>query len=415
MKVFALIILISVAAISPAQVLKLPVKPVAPHAIVPPNSVPAGKARPDLWGTGQALAAPGIGLPTKTSLNKWVNVDEMIRVYGLDQVGGQGAGITIAIVDAYDSPTAEADLNDFSSAYGLPLCTAGTGCFTKVNQTGDGSLANLPSYDSGWSQEINLDIEWVHAIAPQAKILLVEAYSNSNTNLFAAVAYAATKAPVVSMSWSGGEYANQSADWDGMLSHPYVTYLASTGDSGGWIGYPSTSSKVIAVGGTTLAFDNTKPTFPVLFPVSESGWSGSGGGCSAYTPSLSFQRPLVPKICTKRAVPDLSLDADPNSGVLVRYQSHWYIFGGTSLACPVAAAAVGIANGLRLTAGKLPLDSTLQYLYSNSPYPTYYRDITTGTAGLWPFLWSASAGFDFVTGVGAPKADALVPYLVSLP
>ena len=414
MKALALIFLISASTVLTAQGVKLPVKPVAPHAIVPPNSVPAGKARPDLWGTGQPLPAGTLPIDTKNKLFPWVNVDEMRKVYGLDQVAGQGAGITIAIVDAYDSAQAEIDLNAFSSLYGLPLCTAGTGCFTKVDQRG--GTGYVAPAETGWGLEISLDTQWVHAMAPQAKILLVEADSSLYSDLFTAVAYAASQASVVSMSWGGSEYPTQSADWDGKLSQPFVTYLASTGDSGGWIGYPSTSSKVIAVGGTKIAFDATKPYYPVLFPASESGWSGSGGGCSAYTPSLSFQRPLVPKICTKRAVPDLSLDADPNSGVLVTYFSNpTYIVGGTSLACPMAAAMVGIANGLRANAGKLPLNNTLQHLYDKTQYPTYYRDITAGTAGLWPFVWSASAGFDFVTGVGSPMANSLVPYLVSLP
>lgn len=412
MKAFSCLFLLSTGVILSAQAVKPPARPVAPHAIVPASSVPAGKARPLIWGTGQAMPTAQPPVPIQNKAAAWVNVDEMRKLYGLDKIAGQGAGTTIAIVDAYDAPFAEIDLNSFSRAYGLPLCTTGNGCFLKVDQRGG---TGYPPYDPGWSQEISLDIQWAHALAPLATILLVEADSNYYSDLFTAVAYAATQAPVVSMSWSGGEYPTQSADWDSKLSQPYVTYLASTGDLGSMIGYPSTSAKVIAVGGTTVAFDSTKPYYPVLFPASEKGWSGSGGGCSAYTPSLDFQRPFVPRICTKRAVPDVSMDADPNSGVVVFWFNQWYIAGGTSLACPMTAAVVGIANGLRASAGKLPLSNTLERLYDRAAYPAYYRDITTGTAGLWPYLWNASAGFDFVTGAGTPKADALVPYLVSLP
>ena len=173
---------------------------------------------------------------------------------------------------------------------------------------------------------------------------------------------------------------------------------------------------MIAVGGTTIGIVQSSP-WPVIFPVVETGWSGSGGGCSAYTPSLAFQKPLVPTICKRRAVPDISMDADPNSGVLVRVslQGGYYRVGGTSLACPMMAAVVGIANGVRQTGGKLALSNTLQHLYDHGMSATWVRDITSGKAGLWPFVWNSTVGFDFVTGLGVPVANNLVPYLVSLP
>ena len=381
-----------------------------PTPVVRPGSVPIGSARPTVWLLDQA-PLPALTINPKSG--KWVNIDEMQKVYGLNLLlPAQGAGATVAVVDAYDSPNAELDLNTFSTLYSLPACTTLNGCFLKVNQSGGTAL---PARDSGWEVEINLDTQWVHAIAPLAKIILVEANSNSDADLFAAEAYAGSVASVVSNSWSGGEYPAQSS-WDADLSQPNVTYLASSGDSGGFIGYPSTSAKVIAVGGTTLGIAATSP-FLVTFPVVETGWSGSGGGCSAYTPSLAFQKPLVPTICKRRAVPDISMDADPNSGVLVRVslQGGYYRVGGTSLACPMMAAVVGIANGVRQTGGKLALSNTLQHLYDNGLSPTYVRDITVGKAGLWPFVWNSTVGFDFVTGLGVPVANNLVPYLVSLP
>jgi subtilase family serine protease len=381
-----------------------------PHPVVPPGSVPLGYARPTVWLLDQA-PVPALTISPKSGL--WVNIDEMKKVYGLDLLTDQGAGATVAIVDAFDSPNAELDLNTFSTLYSLPACTTLNGCFTKVNQRGG---STPPVRDAGWEVEINLDTQWVHAIAPLAKIILVEADSNFDDDLFTAEAYAASVASVVSNSWSGGEYSGQSY-YDAYMNQPYVTYLASSGDSGGFIGYPSTSAKVIAVGGTTLGIGPKAAHYPVLFPVVETGWSGSGGGCSAYTPSLTFQKPLVPTICKKRAVPDISMDADPNSGVLVQVslQGGYYRVGGTSLACPMMAAVVGIANGARHTLGKLALSNTLQHLYDHGLSPTYLRDITVGKAGVWPFVWNAGVGFDFVTGLGAPLANNLVPYLESLP
>ena len=381
-----------------------------PTPVVKPGSVPQGYARPTVWLLDQ-VASPTLTVNPKSG--KWVNIDEMKNVYGLDQITGQGLGATIAIVDAYDSPNAELDLNTFSTLYSLPACTTLNGCFLKVNQSGGTAL---PARDSGWEVEINLDTQWVHAIAPLAKIILVEANSNSDADLFAAESYAGTVASVVSNSWSGGEYSGQSV-YDSTMSQPNVTYLASSGDSGGFIGYPSTSAIVIAVGGTTLGIGTAANHYPVLFPVVETGWSGSGGGCSAYTPSLSFQVGLPPAICKKRAVPDISMDADPNSGVLVRIslQGGYYRVGGTSLACPMMAAMVGIVNGLRADGLKSPLSNTLQHLYDHGLSATYARDITSGKAGLWPFIWNSAVGFDFVTGLGVPVANNLVPYLVSLP
>ena len=114
----------------------------------------------------------------------------------------------MAIVDAYDDPTAESDLAVFSSQFGLPPCTTANGCFTKVNQTGGTSY---PRKDSGWALEISLDIEWAHAIAPGAHILLVEATSNSFANLLAAEDYAKTNAQYVSNSWDGSEFSGENA------------------------------------------------------------------------------------------------------------------------------------------------------------------------------------------------------------
>src|SRR6266487_3922673 len=189
-----------------------------------------------------------------------------------------GAGKTIAIVDAFDDPTAESDLGVFSSQYGLPACTTANGCFTKVNQTGGSSY---PRTDSGWALEISLDIQWAHAIAPGAKILLVEATTNSFTNLLIAEDYAKTHAQYVSNSWGTSEFSSESS-FDSHFTQPGVSFFASSGDSGLPPIYPSASPRVISVGGTTLHFSGATFT-------SETGWSGSGGGCSVYETATSTQ------------------------------------------------------------------------------------------------------------------------------
>src|SRR5450759_1050036 len=168
--------------------------------------------------------------------------------YNLSISSTSGSGKTIAIVDAYDDPPAASDLNVFSQQYGLPLCNTANPCFTKVNQTGG---TNLPKANAGWALEISLDVQWAHAIAPGAKILLVEANSNSFTNLLAAEDYAGAHAGYVSNNWGGAECSGESA-YASTFVHAGTSFFVSSGDAGTPAEYPSASPNVISVGGTTL-------------------------------------------------------------------------------------------------------------------------------------------------------------------
>src|SRR6266436_1033920 len=167
-------------------------------------------------------------------------------VYKLPSTGGSGV---IAIVDAFDYPTAENDLNVFSTQFGLPPCTTASGCFKKVFASG-----SKPRTNCGWAQEAALDIEWAHAMAPNAKIVLVEATTNSLANLFAAVDVASTLAGAkqVSMSWGGSEFSGEASNDVHFLQTPGVVYFASSGDTGGVTIYPSASPYVVAAGGTRV-------------------------------------------------------------------------------------------------------------------------------------------------------------------
>ncbi|MCL4506320.1 MAG: peptidase S8/S53 subtilisin kexin sedolisin [Chloroflexi bacterium] len=287
--------------------------------------------------------------------------------------------MTIAIVDAYDDPTAEKDLNVFSAQYGLPPCTTANGCFKKVNQTGG---TKYPRANAGWALEISLDVQWAHAIAPGAKILLVEASSNSFANLLAAEDYAAAHANYVSNSWGGNEFSGESS-YDSHFSHSNVSFFVSSGDSGLPAQYPSASPNVISVGGTTLTF-NSDGTL-----ASETGWSSGGGGCSVYENADPSQSTGQVNCAGKRATPDVSLDADPASGVSVydstRYngQSGWWTVGGTSASSPMWAAR-SADSGVVVNAA---------YVYGGS---INYRDITVGNNGA-PCL----VGYDLCTGLGS--------------
>jgi subtilase family serine protease len=299
-------------------------------------------------------------------------------VYNFPTSSTAGVGKTIAIVDAFDDPTAESDLGVFSSQYGLPACTTANGCFKKVSQTGG---KNYPRTDPGWALEISLDIQWAHAIAPGAKILLVEARTNSFANLLAAEDYAKTHAQYISNSWGAGEFSSESG-FDSHFSQSGVSFFVSSGDNGTPAEYPSSSPNVISVGGTTLANIGT-PNF------SETGWSGSGGGCSVYESKNALQSTGSVSCNGKRATPDVSLDADPASGVSV-YDSTpyngstgWFTVGGTSASAPMWAARSAVA-GVVVNAA---------YVYDSK---INYRDITSGNNGA-PCL----VGYDLVTGRGS--------------
>jgi subtilase family serine protease len=306
-------------------------------------------------------------------------------IYNLN---GSGSG-TIAIVDAYDSPTVQSDLNTFSVQYGLPQCNSTNPCFEKHR------MAPSVKSNSGWALEASLDTQWAHAIAPDAKILLIEARSASGTDLLNAVNYARNRPDVVavSMSWGGGEFSSEAAYDNYFTSNHSVSFFASSGDNGTGAEWPGVSPNVISVGGTSL---NLSPTNSLL---SETAWSGSGGGVSLYEPQPSYQA-TYGVVNAKRTVPDVSYDADPNSGVSVydstgyQRQYGWFQVGGTSVGAPQWAAIKAL--GTNVTGNQLYQDAKL----SNSS--SYLRDITTGLNGSCGSICSALPAYDMVTGLGSP-------------
>jgi hypothetical protein len=344
------------------------------------------------------------------------------KAYGFDQiklangVTADGAGQTIAIVTAYNDPKILSDVHTFDVAMGL------TDNFTlsAVSQTG-GKVSSLAT-DAGWAGETALDVEWAHAIAPKAKILLVEAKSASLSNMLTAVDYArhAAGVSVVSMSWGADEFWSE-AYYDKYFTtptgHQGVTFVAASGDEGSWWGpsWPSSSSNVLAVGGTTLNLNSTGTIG------SETGWSGSGGGVSSYEYEPTYQANA--QRTGARAAPDVSYDANPYTGFAF-YNSvndgsgrvGWGVVGGTSAGAPQWAALVAIANQGRAAVGKGSLDGstgTLPMLYSlynnKSAYSAAFNDVTLGRSSFW---YSAHTGYDAVTGLGTPKAAGVVSALV---
>jgi hypothetical protein len=326
-------------------------------------------------------------------------------------VAGDGTGQTIAIVDAYDDPSIAADLTTFDAQFGL----AAPASFTKVgvNSSGNASTTRFPAADAGWAGEIELDVEWAHAIAPKAAILLVEAASSNLNDLLAGVNYARSAPGVVavSMSWGGNDFAGETS-YDSYFTtpagHAGVTFFASSGDNGSPSGFPAVSSHVVAVGGTTLYTDSAGNY------LGEGGWTGSGGGLSTYVGQPGYQSGLVihngGQVLSSggaRGVPDVAFNADPNSGVAV-YGSFgwggWAVVGGTSEGAPQWAGLMAIVDQGLADSSQASLDGYTQTLPRLYQLPASdFHDITSGSNG-----YSAGTGYDLVTGRGSPIASLLV-------
>jgi fibronectin type 3 domain-containing protein len=361
--------------------------PHAPHAPHPPHperkvcgDVAPGEAR---CHADVLLAADGV-TPEVTGSPAGLSPSTMKSVYNFPTTASAGTGETIAIVDAFDDPNAQSDLNTFSTQFGLPC----NGCLTKVNEFGMASP--LPSSNVNWALEISLDVQWAHAIAPGAHILLVEAKTANFPDLGdQAEMYAAQHANYVSNSWGGPEFSYEST-YDTDFSQPGVSFFVSSGDGGTPAEYPSASPNVISVGGTTLS-NIGKSTF------AETAWSSGGGGCSAYETATSAQSSFSQYgqvHCNgKRATPDVSSDANPSSGVAVYDTQYggWIIVGGTSAASPVWAARSAVAG--------YDVDSSLVY---GNTIP--FRDITQGNNGD-----PALVGYDLATGRGSWADVVAVP------
>src|ERR1039457_4227065 len=300
-----------------------------------------------------------------------------------------GAGQTVAIVDAYDDPYAESELATYRSQFGLPPCTTANGCFKKVNQ--NGAQSPLPVADSGWAVEIALDLAMVSAICPSCNILLVEANSNSWSDLGTAVNSAAALAPAaISNSWGGSESSSSTTYDSQYFNHPGILITVSSGDYGYGVEYPASSKYVLSVGGTSLVTSTSSRGW------AETVWNGAGSGCSAYIDKPSLQ---TDPGGSKRTVADVSAVADPNTGVAVysTYEGGWLIVGGTSASSPIVAAIFAAA-------GKTAVGTIFPYTHTGAFY-----DVTTGGNGSCSpaYLCTGQVGFDGPTGWGTPNGQLI--------
>jgi len=330
------------------------------------------------------------------------------QAYQFNQVSYNGSDETIAIVDAYNDADIQSDLNTFDTEFKLPSTTIGV-----VNETGGSSL---PSADptGGWEVEESLDVEWAHAMAPGANITLVEASSDDTSDLLTAVKYASQHANVVSMSWGSNEFSGETSD-DSYFSAPGVAFVVASGDSGAPAEWPASSPNVLGVGGTSLTLNSSGGWG------SETGWSGSTGGPSAYEPRPSYQVGVVTTGTTMRATPDVAYDAS-STGTYAVYDSSpyeisrgkteslgWVAVYGTSAGAPQWSAILAIADQGRAAASLSALNSSgaqqvMDILYQN---PGDFHDITSGTSTGHP-EYTAGPGYDYVTGLGTPTVNLIV-------
>ncbi|MBV8822942.1 MAG: S53 family peptidase [Ktedonobacteraceae bacterium] len=337
--------------------------------------------------------------------NGGLSASQLRKAYGVDQLTSQGQGVTIAIVDAYGNPNAQADLNQYDATYGLPATT-----ITVVYPQGRPQTVN-----SGWALESDLDLQMAHAIAPRAHLVLEAAKSASSSNIFAAIqdAYTNHGATIVSMSFGSGEFSSETST-DSTFANGNkagVSFTAASGDNGHGAQYPAASPFVTAVGGTTLKVQSDG-TY-----VSETAWSGSGGGVSAYEKRPSFQNGFDNQ--SGRGIPDVAMIGDPNTGASIydsfgyQGQKGFFIVGGTSVSTPLFAGILAIADSLRSSSMK---NADIEiYNVAGSHYAADFHDITSGSNVGCGSVCSAHSGYDFVTGLGSPVANKLVPDLAAAP
>ncbi|MCW3033589.1 MAG: hypothetical protein JWM60_1934 [Solirubrobacterales bacterium] len=398
---------------------------------VSPSQAARPGVRPFVLRSGASVAGPAGGLTPA----------QLAGAYTYDPRSG-GTGQMVAIVDAFDDPKIGGDLENFDTQYGLPACNEANGCFRKVGQSGSPTV--LPSADTtGWSVEVALDVETVHSACPNCKIVLVESFSTTFSNLAAAENEAAALgATVISNSYGGPESAAPSVLT--AYDHPGVAITASTGDGGyyGWqsllegflpperTNVPASLSSVVAVGGTTLLLDESGNR------ESETVWSGSGGGCSTLFTAALWQQAAAgygaAGCGSSRLDADVSAVADPGTGFDIfdsydcglrcenaRHGKNWLTVGGTSLSAPLIGALYGLAGG----GGGVPFPSLT--LYAHLAGPAVF-DVTEGSNGPCGGVTcgineaegelldcegttacNAGPGFDGPSGVGTPSSLAL--------
>ena len=407
----AFLIAFSSAALSPSWAQQV-LTPLTPK--VESRRVCSKSSNPHVWSCNAHVVTSSLaGLPkasgvvsSNSSPSGFGPVD-LQEAYNLTQSSSSGgAGRTIAIVDAFDDPNAEADMAVYRSTFGLPPCTSASGCFQKVNQLG--ATAPLPAPDGGWSEEIALDLEMASAICPNCNLLLLESNSATDDDLGTAVNTASSWPGVASISnsYGGSEDSTITIACSSYFDHPGIAITVSAGDSDYGVESPASCTNVTAVGGTSLVRDSTTRGWTETVWNTTSRSEGTGSGCSAFEPKPSWETDAA---CKKRMEADVSAVADPATGVAV-YDTYpntdgvngWAQFGGTSISAPLVAGVYALATP------PAPTDYPVSYAWSN---PAAFYDVTIGNNGgngfcTTAYFCTAEVGYDGPSGWGTPNGVA---------
>ncbi len=344
------------------------------------------------------VATDNSGKPLVSQQPQGFNPNDIRGAYNLS--GRAPRNFIVAIVDAYNDPTINADLDFYSRQFNLPILPDCQGainkspvpCFTKVNQRGSSAL---PKPNSGWAMEIALDVETVHALCENCSILLVEASSPNLKNLMAAVDTAVSQgANAISNSYGGPEFADEKLS-DSHFKHPGVAITVSSGDSGYGVQYPAASPYVTAVGGTSLYLSADGKYHD------ENAWSDAGSGCSKFELKPNWQTDAK---CAGRTVADVSAVADPQTGMAIysttsaKGQKGWFKVGGTSLAAPIIAAVYALS-------GNIPTNRQANSLPYGLGSKSNLHDVVGGSNGDCgaDYLCVGKTKYDGPTGLGSPK------------
>ncbi len=353
------------------------------------------------------------------------------------QAASMGAGQTVYLITAFHDVNIAQELGAFNDRFGLPPCSirrlgstqtlplpvkSATGCelLVAANTSAGGISAILPDYAVEWAHEVALDVQWAHATAPLARLVLIEGQDGSLSSLLGAIKLANAMGPgVVSMSFGCPE-GTWTDTVDTLFANDAMSYVAATGDKGPEVSWPAVSPRVLAVGGTTLrTADGAGRT--------ESSWASTGGGFSSYTTAPAYQSEAVPGLAGRawRGVADVAFNADPNTGQYVARIAPgataptWASAGGTSLATVQWAGLLAVANAQRALVGRPALGAPHAFLYGQiaavpSQYAQAFSDITGGSNGNCASC-TAFPGYDTLTGLGSPKTQALLALLSQSP
>ena len=393
-----------------------------------------------------ASAGNDTSTPLTTIINGAVYTPAQIRAaYGLSplpavgaslttaQAAALGAGQTVYLVDAYHDATALSDLNAFSAKFGLPTCanvaitsnaklaTPPASCqFSQVYSATRGTVTTaVPAYNATWAPESKLDVQWAHAIAPLARIVLIEMPNAMSNSILDANSLATKLGPgAVSMSFGSTE-AGWAPTTDAYFVGTGMTFVAAAGDSGTQVLWPAVSPNVLAVGGTSTNVSAAGSRVEIA-------WSSSGGGMSAYEALPAWQSGVTAyggSALVRRAVPDVAFNASPMTGQYVALTlpgaaTVWSAYGGTSIAAPQWAGLVAVANGIRAANAKAALGDVHALIYKSiaavpGTYASAMHDVVEGSNGTCATC-KAGTGFDQTTGWGSPNAAQLFAVLTGV-